>query len=98
MCHHVPYENFPGSIVDKCGQPILVPAYVEDREFADGIGMRIGFPHIYDTRPPGSLGDPIPVVKRRLGIPVRIGKIAERFTADDPHAPMLSKRDQAVKP
>jgi hypothetical protein len=73
MCHHVAHEYLAGSIVDKCGQPILVAAGVEDREFADGIGMRISFPH-HNACPPRSLGSPTPAVKRRLCILVRIGK------------------------
>ncbi len=66
MCHHLTHENLAGSIVDKCGQPILVAAGVEDREFAGGTSMRISSPHIHDTRPPRSLGDAVPVVKQRL--------------------------------
>jgi hypothetical protein len=52
MRHHVAYENPAGSIVDISGQPILVPANVEDRVFASGIGLGVSFPHIHDASPP----------------------------------------------
>jgi hypothetical protein len=86
-----------GSIVDLRRQPILVSPNIENREFPNGIGMGVSFPHIDNTGPPRPLHDPIPIVERPLSVPVRVCKVTECLTTDDSHASMLSKRDHTVK-